>query len=290
MGLVNVSVACMRAEPRHSSELVSQAIMGTPVKLMAQTGTGWWRVQSPDGYEAYMIDNALITCDSTRYARWRSVPRVVVTSPYQTVVTGADGCGVVSDVVNGCILEGCLNYADSLCQVTLPDGREGMIHAAQVTAIEQWAAQPFDPDVILAMGNALMGTPYLWGGMSSKSMDCSGFVRVCFWANGRMLPRDASPQSHSGREVAAGELAPADLLFFGNSATGCINHVAISCGGSGFLHCSGRVMNGSIDAASADYQHLDFIKAVRPQTGGYGTHFMVPVSEHPWYFSISPVK
>lgn len=289
-GLVNVSVACMRAEPRHGAELVSQAIMGTPMRLVESASGGWWRVQSPDGYDAYMIDNSLVVCDSVRHAAWKSSPRVVVTSPSQTVVMSRDGKEVVTDVVNGCILESASIGSDGQCSVTLPDGRVGLLARDCVMPVEQWACQPYDPALILSMARSMMGTPYLWGGMSTKSLDCSGFVRVCYWANGRMLPRDASPQSHSGKEVSVRELRPADLLFFGNSATGRINHVAISTGGHGFVHCSGRVMNGSLDPASPDYVRLDFVKAVRPEAGAYGSQMVIQVSDHPWYFNVSPLR
>ncbi|MDE7442549.1 MAG: C40 family peptidase, partial [Muribaculaceae bacterium] len=254
VGLVNVSVACMRDEPRHGSELISQAIMGTPMRLIAPTDDGeWWRVQSPDGYEGYMIGNSLVMCDSMRYTAWKSAPRVVVTAFAQAFVTDETGHEVVSDVVNGCILEGEVNAADSICRVNLPDGRIGCMSVNDVVPIDQWACQPYDSDLILRMGRSMMGTPYLWGGMSTKSLDCSGFVRVCFWANGRLLPRDASPQAQSGNAVSVVQLQPGDLLFFGNADTGRINHVAISKGGTDFIHCSGRVMNGSLDPASPDY-------------------------------------
>lgn len=127
MGLVNVSVACMREEPRHGAELVSQALMGTPVRLLEPAQGGeWWRVQSPDGYEAYMIGNSLVVCDSARYAVWKSSPRLVVTALAQTAVTEGAAGGVVSDLVNGCVLEGSMSPADSVCRVTLPDGRTGI--------------------------------------------------------------------------------------------------------------------------------------------------------------------
>ena len=51
--LVKVSVASMRTEGRHSAELSTQALMGTPLKILKQQGE-WYYVQMPDGYKAYV--------------------------------------------------------------------------------------------------------------------------------------------------------------------------------------------------------------------------------------------
>lgn len=41
MALPRVSVACVREEPRHSGELGTQVVMGTPVKITGDTENGW---------------------------------------------------------------------------------------------------------------------------------------------------------------------------------------------------------------------------------------------------------
>lgn len=41
MALPRVSVACVREEPRHSAELGTQVVMGTPVKITGDTENGW---------------------------------------------------------------------------------------------------------------------------------------------------------------------------------------------------------------------------------------------------------
>ena len=76
---------------------------------------------------------------------------------------------------------------------------------------------------------------YKWGGTLGPDFDCSGLVQSAFASQGLMLPRDAYQQStFAGVEpVAASELQPGDLIFFGpgppNSREGAlrINHVAL---------------------------------------------------------------
>ena len=99
---------------------------------------------------------------------------------------------------------------------------------------------------------------YKWGGTLGPDFDCSGLVQSAFASQGLMLPRDAYQQNtFAGVEpVAASELQPGDLIFFGpgppNSREGAlrINHVALcvrgatDCEDGGtppeYVHSSGR--------------------------------------------------
>ena len=51
--LVSIPVASLRTAPRHSAEMATQAVMGTPVRILEKTDN-WNRVQCPDGYIAYV--------------------------------------------------------------------------------------------------------------------------------------------------------------------------------------------------------------------------------------------
>ena len=54
---------------------------------------------------------------------------------------------------------------------------------------------------IIASAHQLLGVPYLWGGMSSKGVDCSGLVRISAIMNDVLLPRNASQQIFCGAPV-----------------------------------------------------------------------------------------
>jgi cell wall-associated NlpC family hydrolase len=108
------------------------------------------------------------------------------------------------------------------------------------------------------------GIPYLWGGTSSKNIDCSGLVANAYFLNGTQLPRDGDLQSLCGREVStrytADGLEPGDLLFFGRKATEDqeedITHVALYIGNGEFIHSAGwreRVSINSLDPARDNY-------------------------------------
>ena len=51
LGIINLSTCALRGEANYSAEMVTQALLGMPVKLIERDG--WYRVQTPDGYLAW---------------------------------------------------------------------------------------------------------------------------------------------------------------------------------------------------------------------------------------------
>lgn len=288
-GQVRIPVACMRVEPGHEQEMASQAIMGMPLRIL-EIVDGDYRVQTPDGYIGYMPSSSLVEKTADEMKAWRSAPRLVVTALDQVDVYSTKKPqgprDIVTDVVNGSVLEGSLDGKEKMVHVALPDGREGWIRRSDVTEISQWASQPFDPEVILNMAYSLNGTPYLWGGTSAKTLDCSGLAKVSYLANGRILSRDASQQALTGTRMAPEqwrELQSGDLLFFGNPKTGKVTHVAIYDRDGEYIHSSGRVKVNSIDPSAADYLTTPHLSSTRI-AGNENTPGIWLAKDHPWYF------
>ncbi|WP_165425567.1 LysM peptidoglycan-binding domain-containing C40 family peptidase [Streptomyces sp. BK022] len=69
-----------------------------------------------------------------------------------------------------------------------------------------------------------IGTPYVWGGSSTKGMDCSGLTYATFKALGKSLPRVASSQYHASKKVSSPQKG--DLVFV-HDGSGSVYHVAI---------------------------------------------------------------
>lgn len=288
-GIVRISVAHLRGKASHSAEIVSQALMGTPLRLLEKSGE-WWRVQSPDGYISYIIGNSIVRKSSSEMNQWRKSDRLIVSSldqikVYDNEVTTSVR-NIVTDLVNGCIINGKLENSEKI-EVTLPDGRKGWLNSKDVNNIEEWANQKFDANKILDIAYSMMGVPYLWGGMSTKSLDCSGLARVCYFSNGIILMRDASQQALTGKRIEAKDWASCqagDLLFFGNAKTRKVTHVAIYDNNGTYIHSSGRVKRNSVDPKSSEYLTTPFLHAVRIN-GNEGTNGIIRVINHSWYFN-----
>jgi len=84
-----------------------------------------------------------------------------------------------------------------------------------------------------------VGHPYVYGGTTPGGFDCSGFVQYVYAQHGIHLPRTAAEQYSTtyGIEVASMyDLAPGDIMFFVNTSTAGISHVAIYTGNGRMVH------------------------------------------------------
>jgi cell wall-associated NlpC family hydrolase len=110
---------------------------------------------------------------------------------------------------------------------------------------------------IIASAMKLVGVPYMWGGMSSKGVDCSGLVRIACIMNDVLLPRNASQQIKCGVPVELTDLQRGDLVFFGKPATEDkpmrVTHVGIYLGDNHIIHSSHLVRINSLDPEAPDY-------------------------------------
>lgn len=293
-GMVRIPVASLRTAGRHAAEMATQAVMGTPVRILTENRE-FLEVQTPEGYTGWAPTSSLVTVSADSLRRWQNADRYIVTAPWQqTIWRSASDHGprdVVSDIVNGSIVVAAdIDGDDSeyMC-VVLPDGRKGYILRSALTPIAEWAAQPFDAQKILDTAYSMEGAPYLWGGMSTKAPDCSGLVKISYFSNGIILKRDASQQALTGTRIEASDwpsCRAGDLLFFGNPRTSKVTHVGIYDHDGNYVHASGRVKRNSVDPNADNYLTKPFFHAVRID-GNQGSDGITRAADHPWYFNIS---
>lgn len=287
-GLVSVSVCNIRTRPSHAAEMATQALMGTPVKILNKRG-GWLMVQTPDSYIGW-TDDPLAELSDSGLVAWKNSGRLIYMKN-TGVISDADEL-IVSDIVFGVILGKAGEQRDHF-RVTLPDGREGLIKKSEVTDFRVWAekAEP-DPAAMIKFARTFLGTPYLWGGTSTKGVDCSGYTKTIYYSAGLILTRDASGQFRYGLERSiengSDSLAPGDLLFFGRVRDGRqrITHTGMYIGDSEFIHSSRMVKINSFDSTRANYSEylLEILQGARRIAGIPPGEGFVRVSQHSWYF------
>ncbi|MGC3979150.1 MAG: C40 family peptidase [Paludibacteraceae bacterium] len=275
---VSLSVIYIYKKPSYSSEMVTQALMGTPVKLLDKVRGGWSQIQTPDGYIGW-TDTYLQKITVEERKRYNAKSKAIVTARNTLVYENRyKNSSVVADVLMGNILllDGKYEKEQYYCAVTLPDGRKGYVLSREIVPLNQWKSLVrLTGDDLVNLAKEFVGLPYFWGGVSPNGVDCSGLCKMTYFMHGIILPRDASQQYLCGVEVDTSQglekLQKGDLLFFGkpkieDSGQIAVSHVGMYLGNNKFIHSSNTVHISSFDPRSTDYDqynHKRFVGAKR---------------------------
>lgn len=244
------SVVDVRRDPEHSSELLTQAIMGEMMVRLDSRGD-WYLVMLDDGYHGWVRSwNVGEFPRETAEEYMQRAAYMVSASVTYVLSEPKAGSLPVSDVTAGTlVVTG--DITESYVDIELPGGRKGFIES---TSLEGLPEGPAARDAVLARASRFLGIPYIWGGTSAKGFDCSGLVKRVFRMEGVETPRDADQQSATGVpvEAASGMIPEGALLYFGEG--GRITHVAISLGEGRFLHSYGDVRVNSLLESDPAYE------------------------------------
>ncbi|MBP3202619.1 MAG: C40 family peptidase [Bacteroidales bacterium] len=259
-GVVNISVCNLRRTADFDAEMVSQALLGTPVHVLSISNNGnpWPQVQTPDNYTGWVHYAAITRMSKKEYHAWNKAAKVVVTALTGVVYQKASKkSATLSDVVAGDRLK-LLSTRIGWYKVAFPDGRVGYLDKKTATSEKNWRKQlDQSPEAILATARTMLGFPYLWAGMSPKGMDCSGFVRTTLFMHDIIIPRDCSQMYLKGERITEKELLqPGDLVFFGRyreDGSPRPSHVGFYIGDGRFIHSLGLVQIASFDPSDPLY-------------------------------------
>jgi cell wall-associated NlpC family hydrolase len=240
---VTSAVENMHRRSSDSSDVVSQAILGTNVKLLKKErnadGEDWYEVETPDTYKGWILASSLrfLKPDEKPYA---SAGKVFVVSAllantYLEPDVTEHKPAKVAPI--SAVLEIVGEKGERWLEVRLPCGTrvwiqrgDGDIREAPWTWPRRTAAE------MVALSKRFIGLPYTWGGTSPLGLDCSGFVQLVYKMGGIPILRDADIQmKNSGLvPVAAGEELAGDLVFFGKN----ISHVGMMIDAEYFINAT----------------------------------------------------
>lgn len=208
----------LRRAPSHDARLDSEALYGERVTVY-EIEEGWaWGQLEIDGYVGWLSANALAAPGA---------------APTHKVVVPRTLCFPAPDIKRPPIAalplgaRLCIARQDERFAITASGWHVPEVHLAPIKA----KAADF-----VAVAEALLGAPYLWGGKTSLGIDCSGLAQVALQAAGLACPRDSDMQELAlGKPVALSEMRRGDLLFWKG-------HVAIARDAETLIHANAHHM------------------------------------------------
>lgn len=290
------SVANLRYEADYSSEMATQVLMGTPLKVLEKKSY-WYRVVTPEGYIAWVTVGSVKTMNEEELTAWRGSERVIVDVHYTLFrdKPSKDGA-IISDGVWGDIAQvSSKRVVNGYQEVKLPNGKTAYVPASDVKCLKKWLdSRNPTTDNIINTGKQFLGFPYLWAGTSIKGLDCSGFVKTSHFLNGIILRRDASQQAKIGEEIditnGIENLKKGDILFFGRKATADrparVTHVGMYMGEGLFIHSATFVKINSLVPGTDNYYDGTMVCARRINGMQDTIYGLWSIAKHPWYFNV----
>ncbi len=296
--VVNLSVCNIRSAPKHSAEMATQAMLGTPVKVLDYDKNGFYQIQTPDDYISWVDASGIARKTKDELDEWYSAKKVIFMKEYDFVYSRPDTkSSRVSDVIMGNILK-YVGEEGEFTEVEFPDGRRAFAEKKYCKDYSEWlAAATPEAESLIELGKSYMGLPYLWGGTSPKAMDCSGFMKVLYFLHGVILDRDASQQYYKGELVETAnndfsKLQKGDLIFFGKKARNGkkerATHVALYIGNGEYIHESGRIRINSLDKDAdnfSEYRLKSFLGARRVITS-LDKNGITTIKNNPYYSGV----
>ena len=212
-GICTVSVASLRAENSHQSELTSQLLYGETVDILKVSGDFYKVKMHFDGYEGFVSTNQ-ISLVSEDFLSKRKVE----------------------------ILQKNYHFYD------LPEGNVLLSLGSEINSESDISLPKLTSENIFETAKQFLNVPYLWSGRSFFGIDCSGFVQLVYKLYGISLPRNSSQQAEIGEVLSfVEESKPGDLAFFENEE-GQICHVGMMLNHQEIIHAFGKVRVDSLDS------------------------------------------
>src|SRR5690625_531126 len=175
-GLCHLSVAPLRNEASHRSELETQLLYGDLFEILEpQKNWSYIRLER-DNYEGWIDNKQFVKINKADFEQLRATPKE-------------------------------LTY-DILDYITLENGDIQLVFLGSNVAVSPFLNHTFKGKVkknitathtgVVTTANLYRNTPYLWGGKTHSGMDCSGFTQMVYALNGINIARNARDQAKMG--------------------------------------------------------------------------------------------
>ncbi len=236
-----VPAAGVHRAPDAASEQMDQLLFGEVFEAIEEEGPWLWGQARRDGYVGFVAAPSLLPLLPEPSHRVAAIRTYAFAEP--SIKTRASG-----------------PYSmNALVAVEAEDGRLSKVAGAGWMAQEHlMPIGTFETDWA-GVAKRFMGAPYLWGGRESLGLDCSGLVQQALFACGLACPRDADQQARLGHEIARGDFARGDLVFWNG-------HVAIGLDAERVVHANGFHMMVAIEPLDVAINRIAAAGVGQPST------------------------
>lgn len=216
-------------EPSLESEQMNQLLLGETAIIYDVRGSWGWGQSLHDDYVGWMSLADMTSDVREPSRRIRALRSIIYAEPdlrAPALMSAPMNARIALSAAGG---EGAF----------LPVARGGWIVASHLVGLDHTGGD------YVAIAQAFLGTPYLWGGRCSMGIDCSGLVQSALGGAGQACARDTDMQLDSlGRELRGDERpARGDFAFWKG-------HVAILIDERMVVHADGRTMAVVIEPLS----------------------------------------
>jgi hypothetical protein len=220
-------ISGMTSDQQVGECVLSQLLLGERVQI-EEIRDGWARVVA--------VEQPAARLDARGYPGWLPVehlapatplPRtdpLVVDAAATTLHATPAGDPVLRGVVLGTRLTPAGPARDGWRPVLTP-GRDDPLWVHDEHLVPAPSTPPTAAEM-LAIATRLRDIVYVWGGVSTYGIDCSGLVYLAWRRLGVRLPRDADDQARATTPIPLGAERPGDLYFFARPGRP-IHHIGI---------------------------------------------------------------
>ena len=233
----------LRADASTSSEIITTLDKGIAVSVLDSSTEGWYKIAFNGKVGFVSADYMIIDQDNV----FETTGRINTASV--NVRTDASTESEIAATLDADTYLTVTGLKDGWFAVTCKYGTQGYVRSDFVDLTYKNSGTS---SAIVDVAKQLLGTPYVWGGTTSRGFDCSGFTLYLYKQLGYNLPHTASGQWKSGigtKVTSISELQPGDLVFFNdpsrNAGKAC-SHVGVYIGNGQHIHASSSRSSGVI--------------------------------------------
>jgi hypothetical protein len=254
---VNVPVAGVYIRSNHSSERVTEVLLGDEFRVISISNEWiYGSIPSQKDYRGWIGAQNIIIPEDDRFFAGQTFVQVKAKN---TKLGLSDGSTIA---VAACTRLPMIRKTGTMYEVLLPGGMTGTLPVASCVIEDEEFGRSVTPEDIMYAAEFL-GADYKWGGITASGMDCSGFVYSVFRVNGIYLKRDSYMQAGEGVDIPVADLRPGDLVFFKSKGARRITHVGIYIGYGNFIHASKSNHSVTISSLSEGYYKKGLVAARR---------------------------